>query len=91
MPRRQFERLQDEPDDFDPDQVDHIELTQTPTINTQRSHHHASAFSPVADRAGPSPIRGEAQPRRSMHQVDMDLEWPMIDIPQELREMRGED
>jgi hypothetical protein len=22
-----------------------------------------------------------------MHQVDMDLEWPMIDIPQELREM----
>ena len=21
----------------------------------------------------------------------MDLEWPMIDIPQELREMRGED
>jgi len=26
-----------------------------------------------------------------MHQVDMDLEWPMIDIPQELREMRGED
>jgi hypothetical protein len=45
----------------------------------------------VADRAGPSPIRGEAQPRRSMHQVDMDLEWPMIDIPQELREMRGED
>ena len=23
-----------------------------------------------------------------MHQVDMDLEWPMIDIPQELREMQ---
>ncbi|KAF9149733.1 hypothetical protein BG015_008448 [Linnemannia schmuckeri] len=90
MPRRQFERLQDEPDDFDPDQVDHIELTQPPAINTQRSH-HAHASSPVTDRAGPSPIRGEAQPRRSMHQVDMDLEWPMIDIPQELREMRGED
>ncbi|KAG0283301.1 hypothetical protein BGZ96_012335 [Linnemannia gamsii] len=91
MPRRQFERLQNESDDFDPDQVDHIELTQPPTIITQRSHHHASASSPVADRAGPSPIRGEAQPRRSMHQIDMDLEWPMIDIPQELREMRGED
>ncbi|KAF8942973.1 hypothetical protein BGZ47_005940 [Haplosporangium gracile] len=90
MPRRQFERLQDESDDFDPDQVDHIELTQPPANNTQRSH-HAHASSPVTDRAGPLPIRGEAQPRRSMHQVDMDLEWPMIDIPQELREMRGED
>ncbi|KAF9336170.1 hypothetical protein BG006_009439 [Podila minutissima] len=27
-------------------------------------------------------------PRRSMHQVDIDLEWPMVEIPQELRELR---
>ncbi|KAF9120846.1 hypothetical protein BGW39_011042 [Mortierella sp. 14UC] len=99
MPRRQFERLQDEPNDFDPDQVDHIELTQPTPINTQSHQHHNNHrghhASPVNDRAGPSPVRAsagaEALPRRSMHQVDMDLEWPMIDIPQELREMRGED
>ncbi|GJJ77928.1 hypothetical protein EMPS_10287 [Entomortierella parvispora] len=82
MPRRQFKRLQDEPEDIDT-AVDHIEMTEP------NSHHHNNAVSPSSERASSSSSRPaqETQPRRSMHQVDLDLEWPMIDIPQELREM----
>ncbi|KAK3817220.1 MAG: hypothetical protein J3Q66DRAFT_339292 [Benniella sp.] len=91
MPRRPFERLQEEPDDIDTDLVDEIELTE-PSASFNRTANHASQ-SPVLDRTGPSARPGgpEPQPRRSMHQVEMNLEWPMIDIPQELREMRGQD
>ncbi|KAF9113266.1 hypothetical protein BGX27_001910 [Mortierella sp. AM989] len=97
MPRRPFRRLQEEPEDIDIDLVDQIELTEPssssaqplPPINTS----HASSHSPASDRTAPFSARAgnEAQSRRSMHQVDMDLEWPMIDIPQELREMRDQD
>ncbi|KAF9353347.1 hypothetical protein BGX26_008871 [Mortierella sp. AD094] len=95
MPRRPFQRLQEEPEDIDIDLVDQIELTEPsssrshpPPINTS----HASQF-PASDRTVPLSARAgnEAQSRRSMHQVDMDLEWPMIDIPQELREMRDQE
>ncbi|KAG0044440.1 hypothetical protein BGZ83_010334 [Gryganskiella cystojenkinii] len=84
MPRRPFKRLQDEPEDIDTG-IDTIEMTEP------NSHHHNTnnAVSPSSERASSSSSRPahEPQPRRSMHQVDMDLEWPMIDIPQELREM----
>lgn len=87
MPRRAFKRLQDEPEDIDTDLVDQIELADTSTTPL-----NANAQSPVSDRGGLLGSRNNAMqegtPRRSMHQVDMDLEWPMIDIPQELREIQ---
>ncbi|KAF9197674.1 hypothetical protein BGZ49_001777 [Haplosporangium sp. Z 27] len=94
MPSRPFRRLQEEPEDIDIDLVEQIELTESsssnalPPINTS----HASR-SPASDRMVPLSARvgNEAQSRRSMHQVDMDLEWPLIDIPQELREMRDQE
>ncbi|KAG0051636.1 hypothetical protein BGZ83_003513, partial [Gryganskiella cystojenkinii] len=100
MPRRTFKRLQDEPEDIDTDLVDGIEMTESSStpLNTAGgpsgggSGHHATLPSPVSDRgAAGSRNALEAMPRRSMHQVDMDLEWPMIDIPQELREIRDGD
>lgn len=100
MPRRAFKRLQDELEDIDTDLVDGIELAESSStpLNTAggpsgggggsgSSGRHAILQSPVSDRGG-SRNALEAPPRRSMHQVDMDLEWPMIDIPQELREIR---
>ncbi|KAG9066195.1 hypothetical protein KI688_001416 [Linnemannia hyalina] len=86
MPRRQFKRLEDQPDDIDTG-VDQIEMTES---NGHRHHHSHAEASPISERASSSSSRVafEGQPRRSMHQVDMDLEWPMIDIPQELREMQ---
>ncbi|KAF9203006.1 hypothetical protein BGZ49_006885 [Haplosporangium sp. Z 27] len=96
MPRRPFRRLQDQPDDIDTDidieNVDHIEMSEPNREHQRRNSGSVTAASPVSDRISTSsgrPIH-EAQPRRSMHQVDMDLEWPMIDIPQELREMQSE-
>ncbi|GJJ69034.1 hypothetical protein EMPS_01380 [Entomortierella parvispora] len=96
MPRRAFKRLQDEPEDIDIDMVDQIELAESssaPLNGSGHGHQSTALQSPVSER-GPSGSRNalEGNPRRSMHQVDMDLEWPMIDIPQELREMQdGED
>ncbi|KAF9584570.1 hypothetical protein BGW38_005984 [Lunasporangiospora selenospora] len=129
MPRRPaFRRLQEEPEDIDPDLVDGIELDETaslqhnpqpPPLSHQLRQHVSSqpqqrqqqqqpsqqqqprnsqGGTPALERMGSasSLTRGagaghEPQPRRSMHQVDMELEWPMIDIPQELREMRQDD
>ncbi|KAG0354570.1 hypothetical protein BC939DRAFT_440726 [Gamsiella multidivaricata] len=95
MPRRPFKRLQEEPEDIDTDLVDQIELSEPSSSHQQSNTNHASSHphSPLSDRAGPPSARPghESQPRRSMHQVDMDLEWPMIDIPQELRELRDQD
>ncbi|KAG0237587.1 hypothetical protein BGX31_003544 [Mortierella sp. GBA43] len=46
--------------------------------------------SPISERTSTSSGRShEPQPRRSMHQVDLALDWPMIEIPQELREMQA--
>ncbi|KAF9586045.1 hypothetical protein BGW38_010247 [Lunasporangiospora selenospora] len=90
MPRRPFKRLQNEPDEIDTG-IDHIEMTEP---NAQRHHQSGhTVASPSSERASSSSSRPamDAQPRRSMHQVDMELEWPMIDIPQELREMRVDD
>ncbi|KAG0370768.1 hypothetical protein BGX24_001922 [Mortierella sp. AD032] len=88
MPRRPFKRFEDQPDDIDTS-VDVIEMTEP--SSSQRHHHgrHAEA-SPISERPSSSSSRAafEGQSRRSMHQVDMDLEWPMIDIPQELRDMQ---
>lgn len=86
MPRRAFKRLEDQPDDIDTG-VDQIEMTEP---NSHRHHHSHAEASPISERPSSSSSRAafEGQPRRSMHQVDMDLEWPMIDIPQELREMQ---
>ncbi|KAI1317703.1 hypothetical protein EDD11_008009 [Mortierella claussenii] len=103
MPRRPFKRLQDQPDDIDTS-VDQIEMSEPNSQHHSYNHRANNTTtapggsgsnintvaSPVSDRASTSSGRPahEAQPRRSMHQVDMDLEWPMIDIPQELREMQ---
>jgi len=98
MPRRSFKRLQSEPEDIDTDLVDQIELAESSTTPLNggsgsgsggQGHQSATLQSPVSER-GLSGSRNalEGIPRRSMHQVDMDLEWPMIDIPQELREMQ---
>ncbi|KAF9296988.1 hypothetical protein BGZ88_011406 [Linnemannia elongata] len=86
MPRRPFKRLEDQPDDIDTG-IDQIEMTEP---NSHRHHHGHAEASPISERPSSSSSRVafEAPPRRSMHQVDMDLEWPMIDIPQELREMQ---
>ncbi|KAF9365437.1 hypothetical protein BGX34_010064 [Mortierella sp. NVP85] len=92
MPRRPFKRLQDQPADIDTN-VDQIEMTE------HGSHHHRSAHtshtmaSPISERTSTSSGRSghEGQPRRSMHRVEMDLEWPLIEIPQELREMQNQD
>ncbi|KAG0207702.1 hypothetical protein BGX28_001098 [Mortierella sp. GBA30] len=84
MPRRPFQRLQDEPEDIDTDLVDGIELSEQGGSHSEGNHAH----SPILARAGPSSAR-PGQPRRSMHQVDMDIEWPIVDIPQQL--MRGQE
>lgn len=58
-----------------------------------RTHqqHANNPISPVSRASSSSSRPGEAQPRRSMHQIDMALEWPMIDIPQELRSMQNDE
>ncbi|KAF9983042.1 hypothetical protein BGZ65_002247 [Modicella reniformis] len=94
MPRRPFRRLQNQPADIDTN-VDQIEMTGT---NNHHHHHHhrslpsaSTVASPLSERTSTSSGRPvhEAPPRRSMHQVEMDLEWPMIEIPLELREMQA--
>ncbi|KAF9184373.1 hypothetical protein BGZ51_002946 [Haplosporangium sp. Z 767] len=93
MPRRPFKRLQDQPDDIDTG-VDQIEMS-VPNSHQQQSSSINVAASPISDRrssSSSSRYTHDGQPRRSMHQVQMDLDWPMIDIPQELREMQvGQD
>ncbi|KAG9323337.1 hypothetical protein KVV02_004545 [Mortierella alpina] len=92
MPRRAFKRLQDQPDEIDTN-VDHIEMSEPGSHHHHHHHHHHqqghgsnSATSPASERHSSSSSRlGQEVPRRSMHQVDMDIEWPMIDIPQELQ------
>ncbi|KAG0026770.1 hypothetical protein BGZ81_006106 [Podila clonocystis] len=86
MPRRPFNRLQDELDELDTD-LDQFEMTEART----HQQHANNPISPVSRASSSSSRPGEAQPRRSMHQVDMALEWPMIDIPQELRSMQNEE
>ncbi|KAI7828783.1 hypothetical protein BC939DRAFT_442899 [Gamsiella multidivaricata] len=93
MARRPFKRLQDQPDDIDTS-VDQIEMFEPGSHHHRQNNGSNTVASPISERASTSSGRTthEAQPRRSMHQVDMDLEWPMIDIPQELREMQvGQD
>ncbi|KAF9911159.1 hypothetical protein BX616_010663, partial [Lobosporangium transversale] len=93
MPRRPFKRLQDQPDDIDTS-LNEIEMTEPNNHHRSHGYGHATGggpvASPISDRASTSSGRPahEAQPRRSMHQVDLELEWPMVDIPQELREMQ---
>ncbi|KAF9570444.1 hypothetical protein EC968_001780 [Mortierella alpina] len=77
--RRPFQRLQGEPEDIDTDLVDGIELLEQNGSPSQG----ASSRSPTLDRAGPSSAR-LVQPRRSSHQLDIDIEWPIVDIPQQL-------
>ncbi|CAO3569927.1 unnamed protein product [Mortierella alpina] len=92
MPRRAFKRLQDQPDEIDTS-VDHIEMSEPGSHHHHHHHHHQqqghgsnSATSPASERHSSSSSRlGQEVPRRSMHQVDMDIEWPMIDIPHELQ------
>ncbi|KAG0353072.1 hypothetical protein BG005_007576 [Podila minutissima] len=86
MPRRPFNRLQDELDELDTD-LDQFEMTEART----HQQHANNPTSPVSRASSSSSRPGEAQPRRSMHQVDMALEWPMIDIPQELRSMQNDE
>ncbi|KAG0335535.1 hypothetical protein BG004_008408 [Podila humilis] len=98
MPKKQFKRLQGEPEDIDASLVDQIELNDTdihsasshsPQHQQQQQHAQNATQSHPTGRASTTINRPqESQPRRSMHQVDMDLEWPMIEIPQELRDMR---
>ncbi|CAO3572133.1 unnamed protein product [Mortierella alpina] len=77
--RRPFQRLQGESEDIDTDLVEGIELLEQNGSPAQGS----SSRSPTLDRAGPSSAR-LGQPRRSLHQVDIDIEWPVVDIPQQL-------
>ena len=77
--RRPFQRLQGEPEDIDTDLVDGIELLEHNDSPSQGGSSH----SPTLDRAGPASAR-PGQPRRSLHQVDIDIEWPIVDIPQQL-------
>ncbi|KAF9956152.1 hypothetical protein BGZ72_002977 [Mortierella alpina] len=77
--RRPFQRLQGEPEDIDTDLVDGIELLEHNGSPSQGGSSH----SPTLDRAGPASAR-PGQPRRSLHQVDIDIEWPIVDIPQQL-------
>ncbi|KAF9321635.1 hypothetical protein BG000_006353 [Podila horticola] len=86
MPRRPFNRLQDELDELDTD-LDQFEMTEART----HQQHANNPISPVSRASSSSSRPGEAQPRRSMHQIDMALEWPMIDIPQELRSMQNDE
>ncbi|KAG0256868.1 hypothetical protein BG011_004288 [Mortierella polycephala] len=94
MPRRPFKRLQDQPDDIETG-VDQIEMSE-PNSHQYQSNSFNTVASPISDRRSSSSSSSrhahDGQPRRSMHQVQMDLDWPMIDIPQELREMQvGQD
>ncbi|KAF9161840.1 hypothetical protein DFQ27_004334 [Actinomortierella ambigua] len=88
MTRRQFKRLQEEPDDIDTsaDSSDQIELVEAAHIASPSSERASSSSARHHGHGGP-----ENTPRRSMHQVDMQIEWPMIDIPQELREIPNEE
>ncbi|KAG0238803.1 hypothetical protein BGW41_008014 [Actinomortierella wolfii] len=88
MPRRQFKRLQEEPDDIDtsPGSSDQIELVEAVHIASPSSERASSSSNRHHGQGNP-----ENTPRRSMHQVDMQMEWPIIDIPQELREMPNDE
>lgn len=96
MPKRAFKRLQGEPEDIDASLVDQIELNETDIHSGSSNSHHPQQQQQQQNGQPSTPGRvstsanrpHESQPRRSMHQVDIDLEWPMVEIPQELRELR---
>ncbi|KAF9418406.1 hypothetical protein BGZ94_009702 [Podila epigama] len=84
--RRPFRRLQE---DLELDtNVDQIEMAET---SGSRQNTVLNATSPISRVSTSSSRHGESQSRMSAHQIDMALEWPMIDIPQELRSMRVND